>query len=107
MRPLRPCRGGAAVTDLEESVLEYVEVNGPASGKVVAAQIRRRKQDVLKALRALESQGVVRRTRDGFERFPGGSTPRSHMSPPRSSRSEVIAGEFAALQRLLERRRPA
>jgi hypothetical protein len=52
--------------ELDAAVLEYLREHGPASGKAVRVGLRRRKSDVLAALRRLAATGAIVREGGGW-----------------------------------------
>jgi hypothetical protein len=106
------------MTALEEQVLECVRAHPGLSGSRIAREIARNKAETLRALRSLEERGAIDWSSDTDRPARTGSRGGWHIGPGKSStvsaeprgadvagdRKSVIAREFAALRKLLERR---
>jgi hypothetical protein len=106
------------VTELERKVLEYVRAHPGLSGSRIAREIARNKAETLRALRSLEGRGMISTLDSRPDGARTGSRGGWHIGPGKSStfsaepkdalvagdRKSVIAREFAALRKLLERR---
>jgi hypothetical protein len=66
--------------ELRDEVLAHVHAHGPVSANATAKALRRRRESVLEALRALEGTGTIESSSDGYKVVPRGAEPLRNRS---------------------------